>query len=398
MFLQYGVSSDGQLVYINQVPRGQTGLHCPYCNGLLLAKKGAIKEYHFAHAGETCRQVSRDPNAIALPAFDKFDLSLRAKDYSALQYIRNTGFAPNGYTGVWLEEKGLAQFNRYSRGGKGQWELTNIGKIPFGDLSLSLFNDYQEARFAERHTEIEQAAQLAYSQHRADFDTLLTDLKLYRAQWRRVLSTSLYFLHIQSPSLPDLYKIGVTTRAIRDRVAEVKGDLLPLIGQVDITVLETWDHRGNVELYFKHRYSPQQHPLAPFTEYFIFPDVKPILRDLRRMKPKEFTPLEREVLDGLPTAIERQIAEENTLRITLEKRRARRQAIAQGMQVAREQGKHVGRPAGKETDEEFFSKPSIAAVIRALDAGLSQRQAAKEAGVSLNTVIRVVQRRKQAQG
>lgn len=398
MFLKYGVSADGQLVYINQIPRGRTELHCPYCNGLLLAKKGDIKEHHFAHAGETCRQVSRDPDAIALPVFDRFDLYLSAKDIEELRYMRNSNRAPTSHRGMQLVDRGLIKKNEFARNGRGQWELTNVGKIPFGDLSLMLFNDYQEARLAERHAEIEEAARLAHRQRRADFETLHIDLMLYRAQWRRVLSTSLYFLRIISPALPDLYKVGVTIRPISERVSEIKSDLLPVLGQIEIEVLGVWEHRGNVELYFKHRYELNQHQIDDLTEYFIFQDVKPVLRDLRRMKPKEMSSLEKEVLTGQPTSIERSIVEETTRRAAEEQRQAKRQAISQGMQAAKEAGQHVGRPKGGESDEEFFSKPHIAAVIQALDSGLSQRKAAKAAGVSLDTVIRVVQRRKQIQG
>jgi len=58
MWLKYAVNQDGALVEIEEVASGKTLLKCPYCDGALTAKKGRIKEHHFAHTGETCRAVS----------------------------------------------------------------------------------------------------------------------------------------------------------------------------------------------------------------------------------------------------------------------------------------------------------------------------------------------------
>jgi hypothetical protein len=62
--------------------------------------------------------------------------------------------------------------------------------------------------------------------------------------------------------------------------------------------LGTWDHRGNVEPYFKYRYRRYQRLIGNLTEYFTFEDVKPILRDLRRMQPKTLNKLENDILVG----------------------------------------------------------------------------------------------------
>jgi hypothetical protein len=78
-------------------------------------------------------------------------------------------------------------------------------------------------------------------------------------------------------------------------------------GAVELVPLGTWAHRGNVELYFKHRYRRFQRVIGSLTEYFAFDDVKHVLRDLRRMQPKELTDTEREVLEGEASAVERRI-------------------------------------------------------------------------------------------
>ena len=58
MRLKYGVAPSGELAGIDEVARGKTNLACLYCGGSLTAKKGSVKEYHFAHAGETCKFVT----------------------------------------------------------------------------------------------------------------------------------------------------------------------------------------------------------------------------------------------------------------------------------------------------------------------------------------------------
>jgi hypothetical protein len=61
------------------------------------------------------------------------------------------------------------------------------------------------------------------------------------------------------------------------------------------------------------------------------------------------------------------------------------------MQQAAAQGVHVGRPKGAvERPGDFLAKPATQLVMAALDRGLSLRKAAQAAGVSVNTVRKVV--------
>jgi hypothetical protein len=375
MFIEYGINEHGELIYIDQVPRGQTSLACPYCNGALIAKKGDVISHHFAHAGETCRQVERDQEIISLPAYDRFNLNLPGKAIKLLeQYGADRRFT---YTADWkfLESLDLAQFNEWAGRG-GDWELTKLGKIPLGELSLMLFNQLQEPLILEKHDDLSQAAERV--RRLPEFETRLTDLRLYRAQYRRILTCTLYFLQIGET----LHKIGVTTRPIEQRVVEIKTDLLPHLGNVPIKVLGTWPHRGNVELYFKYRYRAAQHPIGSLTEYYQFEDITPVLRDLRRMKPKALHWLEQGILNGWPSPLEQQIESE-----AIEQRR--RIMIKVGMQRAAKRGKHVGRPQGKESAEEFLAKPTSAYVQSMLTGGAGVRETARLVGVSINFVRKV---------
>ncbi|MBE9002942.1 hypothetical protein IQ274_33375 [Nostoc sp. LEGE 12447] len=47
-------------------------------------------------------------------------------------------------------------------------------------------------------------------------------------------------------------------------MAEIEADLLPQYKTVEIQVLGTWPHRGNVELYFKHRYQNFNYRIGSF--------------------------------------------------------------------------------------------------------------------------------------
>jgi hypothetical protein len=167
-------------------------------------------------------------------------------------------------------------------------------------------------------------------------------------------------------------------------------DLRPHLGDVKIAVLGTWPHRGNVELYFKHRYKQHQVQIGMLTEYYQFAEAKRVLRDLRRMKAKELTELERGTLLGLPSPREEKVR----LEAIEQKRRA---MIRLGMKKAAAHGRRLGRPPGSgriQDIDTFLAKPKSQAVRQALEQGQSLREAARSANVSVNTV-RKVQRAQQ---
>ncbi len=298
MYLPYGVNEQGQLVYIDSVGRGRTALKCPYCGVLLIARKGERLAPHFAHDGKTCREAKRSGETVALPVYDSFRLHLSGRVWEALRMFHDEG---DDSDGDWLKDYGLVK-SFISPYGNERYALTHKGKIPFGDLSLNLFNQFQEPLIQARHDELERKALEAFG--REDESTTLTDLRLFRAQMRRILEATLYFIEARTGE-GVLYKIGVTTRSLEQRLAEIRLDLTPHFGTVELIPLGTWAHRGNVELYFKHRYRRFQHPIGTLTEYFAFEDIKAVLRDLRRMKSKELAEVEQTVLSGEPSRVER---------------------------------------------------------------------------------------------
>lgn len=373
LFLQYGVDSNGTLIHVSQVARGKSELHCPYCGVLLIARKGERIAHHFAHSSDTCNQASRDMEGLALPVYDNFNLHVPGRAVQELTLWDKNRWSQDVDTD-YLEQHGLLKANNY----KETWyDLTKPGKIILGQLSLDLFNRYQEPLILERHEKIEQNTRNAKTD--TDRQMYLTDLRLYRTQMRRILACTLYFLQIGADGL---YKIGVTTRNIEDRVREIVADIQPILGVVEVKVLGTWSSRGNVEFYFKHHYREQQHLLGSLTEYYQFEDVTPVLRDLRRMKAKVLSDLEREILDGNRPHIELEWESQ-----TIEQRRVT--AIKPGIERARKKGTRLGRPPGLETADDILAKPYANQVREALAAGLSLREAARAAGVALNTVQKV---------
>ncbi|HEY9890830.1 MAG TPA: GIY-YIG nuclease family protein [Candidatus Sericytochromatia bacterium] len=297
MWLKFGVSSDNALVCIEDIPSGKTSLTCLYCGGGLTAKKGRIKEHHFAHTQETCRPVAsrvayRD--FPALPLYDNFNIQLAGFELEELKVfwlnygVRNEGIFVKPSFKLILSK--LLAWNE-----RGFYEFTPFGKIPVGALPLRLFNEVQEPKLLEKLAKLEQAAQRAQLINSQYLSEKVADFRIYRAQLKQILLNNLYFLQIKA-GRKLLHKIGVTKRPIEERVIEVQRDLAAHYKRVDIQVLGVWKHRGNVELYFKHRYKDFNYRIGSLTEYFKLADVEAVWDDLRQMPPKVLAPVELDVL------------------------------------------------------------------------------------------------------
>jgi hypothetical protein len=242
---------------------------------------------------------------------------------------------------------------------------------------LKDFSAFQAPLLLAKHQALEVAA--VQARGTVDFQTCLMDLRLYRAQYRRILASCLYFLKIDNGRL---YKIGVTTRHISERVHEVRQDLQAHLGDVGIDVIGTWPAYGNLELYFKYRYQDQNVRVGVLTEYFAFANVSPVLLDLENLPTRRLTRLEEGILAGELSDLE------NTVRLE-EIERRRKAAIKTGMRRAARRGKHIGRPPGRKSPEDFLAKPTSRAATDALANGLSLREAARVAGVAINKIRKV---------
>jgi hypothetical protein len=264
----------------------------------LTAKKGKIKEHHFAHTQETCRPVANRAayrDFPALPLYDNFNIQLSGKELEELKvFWKNYGLRKEGIIVKPSFRLILSKLLAWNEGGF--YEFTQLGKIPVGALPLSLFNEVQEPLLLEKLSKLEQAAQRAKLINSQYFPERFADFRIYRAQFKRILESSLYFLEIKV-GRKLLHKIGVTKRSIEERVTEVERDLAAHYNRVYIQVLDVWKHRGNVELYFKYRYQDFNYRIGSLTEYFQFTDVEQVWDDLRQMKPKFLEPVELDVLE-----------------------------------------------------------------------------------------------------
>jgi hypothetical protein len=313
MWLKYGVAPSGELASIDEVVRGKTQLTCLYCGGGLTAKKGNVKEHHFAHTGETCKFVSQRIKTKAfpsLPLYDNFNIQLPgeeleqlkvlwkeygARDYAIPKDLVNFRWELKGL----LESSGDSPFKGDSFSSR-SYQFTDLGKIPVGALSLASFNRVQEPLLLSELVKLERSVDVALSAGLSCLDERLADLKIYRSQLRRILVNSLYFLEVKADG-NCFYKIGITTRQIEERIAEVQRDVRAHYSDVIVNLLGLWESRGNVELYFKHRYKAFNYRIGKLTEYFAFPDVKVVLNDLYGMESKVLSAGEVDVLSSCDT-------------------------------------------------------------------------------------------------
>ena len=199
MWLKYGVSKDNALISIEDIPKGKTQLTCLYCGGGLTAKKGTIKEHHFAHTEETCRPVANRVayrDFPALPLYDNFNIELSGKELEELKgFWNNYGMSNKGIfikPSLKLILSKLLILNE-----AGLYEFTNLGKIPVGALSLELFNKVQSPLILDKLsslTGMAERAKLINSRHLVE---RVADLRIYRAQLKRILESTLYFLFSQ---------------------------------------------------------------------------------------------------------------------------------------------------------------------------------------------------------
>ena len=164
MWLKFGVALSGELTSIDEVARGKTNLACLYCGGGLTAKKGSVKEHHFAHTEDTCKPVSQRIKTKAFPAlplYEHFNIELKGEELEQLKVLwkeygaQNYGI-PKDLVNFRWELKGLLDSE-----GDGSYEFTDLGKIPVGALPLALFNRVQEPLLLSELMKLEGSVEIA---------------------------------------------------------------------------------------------------------------------------------------------------------------------------------------------------------------------------------------------
>ncbi len=382
MWLRYGVNANNQLIEIQDVTSGKTNLICPYCSKALIAKKGKIKEHHFAHDGETCNLIiKREPRDIPrLPLYDAFNIFLTGKELEQLNKLwhrhkaHDNGIDRLEILPAFTRENLVEQSQNVNAGtGRKAHQFTKLGQIPVGALPLAAFNCVQEPLIEQKLAHLE-AAIFDNSGSVLPLEELwvrLTDLRIYGAQRRKILLANLYYLKIQADGQM-FYKIGITTRPMPKRLAEIYRDLTSHYQTVEIEVLGNWTNRGNVERYFKYRYYDFNYPIGTLTEYFNFtnPDeIKAVERDLSQMQAKVLWPVEQDIVDGKTDKFLAAL-------------------LADGRMEA--DNVQVSDRLKADLQQNFLSKPSSQRVITALHQGDRLRDAAAKASVSVEVARKVI--------
>jgi hypothetical protein len=205
----------------------------------LTAKKGRIKEHHFAHTEETCKPVANRVTYRqfpSLPLYDNFNIQLSGRELEELKVLWHNYGAMNESIIVKpsfpLILRKLLAWNE-----QGFYEFTDLGKIPVGALPLRLFNEVQEPLLLEQLLKLEAAAQRATLINSKYLPEHFADLRLYRAQLKRLLENTLYFLEIRVGK-KTLHKIGVTKRPIEERLVEIERDLAAHAKKFEIQVID----------------------------------------------------------------------------------------------------------------------------------------------------------------
>ncbi len=234
MWLKFGLSSAGELVPVDEAARGKTKLTCLYCGGGLTARKGTVKEHHFAHSGETCNPVIHRVKTKAfpsLPLYDNFLIQLRGSELERLKVLwRQYGREQRPIPRDLIEFRWVLK--ELMVGDRNFCQFTPLGRIPIGSLPLGKFNQVQEPMLLDELDKLERSANVAIAAGLSAMDERRADLEIYRAQLRRVLLKSLYFLEVQADG-ETFHKIGITTRPIEQRIKEVERDMRSHFSEVN---------------------------------------------------------------------------------------------------------------------------------------------------------------------
>jgi hypothetical protein len=113
------------------------------------------------------------------------------------------------------------RFNTYS-GGRA-YEFTDLGKIPIGKLSLKYFNWVQEPLILQKLSELEAAVFNNQGEviSEPELSFRLTDLRIYSAQLRKILLSSLYYLEVQADGQILIEAFGISDDKIRSEINAV---------------------------------------------------------------------------------------------------------------------------------------------------------------------------------
>lgn len=299
MLLPYG-KKDGHLIHISEVDRGKTKLVCPYCQQLLIAKKGKKIAHHFAHEGKSCLSSTADffglknnlPTHLSLLQYTQKKFNETTQQIGKLQkakvylnrqsdwqkqQIRNlvnqlSSYQEDSFKTV---RKQIIQFCKEEFSTSIDWSLlhsehfliyTNgIKEIKYPQISPSIHQDFYPKSFKGAVAALERY-------HSTQHQLIETNekLRLFQSDWTWFKQFKLYFLRINTGTYSTFYKIGLTSRDIAIRIKEIERDLASIFQSPSIEVLFQTESVAFLEHFFKQKYQSHRYHLEQFTEYFYF--------------------------------------------------------------------------------------------------------------------------------
>ncbi|WP_317623968.1 hypothetical protein [Oscillatoria nigro-viridis] len=172
----------------------------------------------------------------ALPLYEHFNIELKGEELEQLkvlwkEYGAQNRPIPKDLVNERWELKGLLESS-----GDRLYQFTDLGKIPVGALPLALFNRVQEPLLLSELVKLEGSVEIAEAAGLSCLEERRADLLITLAQLRRILINSLYFLEVKADG-NIFYKIGVTTRQIEERIAEVQRDVRAHYSDVVVNLL-----------------------------------------------------------------------------------------------------------------------------------------------------------------
>ncbi len=245
----------------------------------------------------SAQAMKRTGVTIDLPLLDTFDFNLTEEELKLLRWYVFAGnftqpeldWSTAVHVRDQLVEKGLIDYNEQ------RYEITNLGLIPSGNLPLPVFALEQDRLIRQRYTLLKTAVTAAGGGE--SLQLAVENLTLYRAQWQRALSKTLFFLEIQYRN-GHLYRVGTTDRSVDEFATRLARDLRPLLGQTpQVNVLYALAHQGIIEHYVAHRCSNQDKSIA-VAGCLLLEFSNGIISELKELGDRNLGEEEIEILEG----------------------------------------------------------------------------------------------------
>lgn len=320
MLLPYGLK-DGHLIHISEVERGATDLRCPYCQAELLAKKGKVMTHHFAHRNKSCWSSSGNDFFGLKTTLDKHQSLIQYAEKTKLSIHRNLEKLQQRFHNqqekqvniqsqikkMWVSLTSIAPKNEAAKQAKTSIRtylddefapLPDLSKIRHPSL-FSYTNGTNKVSYHQLDAQNNQnfypsyyhyplLAVKEYHSNRQQLLELEEKIKLYQKDLTWFQQFKLYFLEIKVSEQAVFYKIGLTSRSLQQRLAEIENTLKKHFKQVQIQVLFELQNVAFLERFFKQKYRASRYEWGQFTEYFLLEEY--VLEDIH----KEFEYIKKE--------------------------------------------------------------------------------------------------------